>query len=162
MAERFLIADLSCDKGSAFWCASFKKWCRRRVIRPRFGKAAQHGSIAIAERFIKSLKVGSTRRILVPLRLDGMRRELSLYMSRFNEYRPHRDLGGAPPREVYDGAKPGNTTPRFEPRERWPTRSRCAEPQTEIAGRRGAGLVLTVYFLEGRRHLPIVKLKKVA
>ncbi|MFH0946520.1 MAG: integrase core domain-containing protein [Planctomycetota bacterium] len=153
---------LICDKDSACCCASFKKWCRRRVIRARFGKVAQHGSVAIVERFIKSLKYECTRLVFAPLRLQDMRREPSLYMAWFNEYRPHRALGGATPREVDDGSEPANTNPRVEPRERWPKQSRRAEPQTRIAVARGAKLVLTVGFLEGRKHLPIVELKKVA
>ena len=157
-APKYLI----CDKDSAFWCPSFKQWCLRRVIRPRFGKVAQHGSVAIVERFIKSLKYEYTHLILVPLRLQDMRRELSLYMSWFNEFRSHRALGGATPREVYEGEKPANTIPRVEPRERWRKQSRCAEPQAAISGKSSVKLPLSVGFLEGRKHLPIVALKKVA
>ena len=45
-----------CDKGSQFRCKHFKRWCKRRKIRPRFGAVGQYGSIAIIERFIRTLK----------------------------------------------------------------------------------------------------------
>ena len=53
-----------CDKGKQFWCNTFKQWCRRQQIRPRFGAVDQHGSIAVIERFIKTMKVQCTRLIL--------------------------------------------------------------------------------------------------
>jgi hypothetical protein len=47
---------LICDKGQPFWCGVFKDWCDRQRITPRFGAVGQHGSIALIERFILSLK----------------------------------------------------------------------------------------------------------
>jgi transposase InsO family protein len=44
------------DKGSQFKCRSYRRWCRRRGVRPKFGFLGQPASIAIAERFIRSLK----------------------------------------------------------------------------------------------------------
>jgi len=35
-----------CDKGSQFWCLGFKRWCRRRQIKPRFGAIGKHGIVA--------------------------------------------------------------------------------------------------------------------
>ena len=57
---------LICDKDSIFWCDDFKRWCRRKGIRPRYGAVGQHGSIAVVERFIKTLKDEATRRIQIP------------------------------------------------------------------------------------------------
>jgi hypothetical protein len=51
---------------------------------------------------------------------------------------------------------------RFEPRSRWPVRSRCASPQAAIRGKLGTRLVLYVTNLAGRKHLPIVKLRVAA
>jgi transposase InsO family protein len=61
------------DKGREFFCGAFKGWCRRRGIRPRFGAVGKHGSIAIIERFIRSMKSECTRKILIPLRLRAER-----------------------------------------------------------------------------------------
>ena len=46
---------LVCDKGSQFWRKGFKAWCKQRRIRPRFGSVGQYGSIAVIERFIRSM-----------------------------------------------------------------------------------------------------------
>ena len=150
------------DKGTQFWCDSFKNWCQRRGIRPRFGAVQQHGSISVIERFIRSMKNECTRRILVPLALEAMRRELTVYLAWFNEHRPSQALGGRTPNEVYTGQRPANATFRFEPRTMWPRRSSCAAPQAQIKGRRGAKLTLVVGYLEGRKHLPVVELRRAA
>ncbi len=39
------------DKGVQFWCRGFKRWCKRRGIRPRYGAVGEPASIAIVERF---------------------------------------------------------------------------------------------------------------
>jgi transposase InsO family protein len=44
------------EKGKEFFCRPFKDWCRQHGIRPRFGAIGQHGSIAVVERFIRSMK----------------------------------------------------------------------------------------------------------
>ncbi|UCF69279.1 MAG: transposase [Acidobacteriota bacterium] len=150
------------DKGRQFWCRSFQRWCRRRGIRPRFGAVGKYGSIAIVERFIRSMKNECTRRILVPQRLDAMRRELGLYVYWYNEHRPSMPLGGSTPREVHDALRPTNTKPRFEPRRNWPRRSRCAAPPARVKGTPGGKLRLVVGFLEARKHLPVVELRRVA
>ncbi len=106
------------DKGKQFFCRAFRRWCGRRRIRPRYGAVGKHGSIAIVERFIRSMRSEGTRRIYVPLRRDAMRRELTLYTRWYNAHRPHRGLGGRTPLEVYTGVKPANEAPRFEPRAR--------------------------------------------
>ncbi len=150
------------DKGTQFWCDSFKNWCERRGIRPRFGAVQQHGSIAVIERFIRSMKNECTRRVLIPLAMEAMRRELSFYFAWYNEYRPSRALGGRTPTEVYTGQRPANVAFRFEPRTMWPRGSSCAAPQAQIRGRRGAKLTLVVGYVEGRKYLPVVELRRAA
>ncbi|MHC4819907.1 MAG: transposase [Planctomycetota bacterium] len=150
------------DKGRPFWCRSFRGWCRRRGIRPRFGAIGKHGSIAIVERFIRSMKSECTRQVLVPLAARPVRREISLYVAWYNEHRPSSALEGRTPLEVYGGVRPANSRPRFEPRPEWPRRSPCASPQASVSGAPGAKLRLVVGYLEGRRHLPIIELREAA
>ena len=69
------------DKGVQFWCRGFKRWCTRRGIRPRYGAVGEPASIAIVERFIRSLKQECIRPLLVPLSLTAMRREVGLFAS---------------------------------------------------------------------------------
>jgi transposase InsO family protein len=73
-----------CDKDSIFWCKEFKRWCRRKQIRPRFGAVGQHGSIAVIERFIRTMKDEGTRRLLVPQRRSDFQRELSHFFAWYN------------------------------------------------------------------------------
>ncbi len=108
------------------------------------------------------MKNECTRRILVPLAMEAMRRELTVYLAWFNEHRPSQALGGRTPKEVCEGLGPANAKARFEPRTTWPRRSSCAVPQAQIKGRRGAKLTLVVGYLEGRKHLPIVELQRAA
>ena len=108
------------------------------------------------------MKNECTRRILVPLALEAMRRELTVYLAWFNEHRPSQAIGGRTPREAYEGLPPANAETRFEPRITWPRRSSCAAPQAQIKGRRGARLTLVVGYLEGRKHLPVVELRRAA
>ena len=123
------------DKGPQFWCARFKDWCQRRHVRPRFGAVGQHGSIAVVERFIKSLKTECIAGLpFVPLTLDSMAAELQLYLDWYNAERPHEFLGGRTPDEVYYRRKAANTKPRLEPRADWPSASPCAAPQAPVRG----------------------------
>ena len=150
------------DKGKEFFCRAFRAWCKRRGIRPRTGAVGKHKSIAIVERFIRSMKSECTRRILVPLELTAMCRELSCYGRWYNEHRPHSALGGRTPLEVYEARAPANRAPRIEPRPRWPRGARCARPNALALEPTGARLALNVRYLDGRKHLPIIEITTAA
>jgi putative transposase len=100
--------------------------------------------------------------LLVPYQRTALRRELALYVGWYNGQRPHDALDGATPDEIYFDRMPACRKPRFEPRRSWPRGSPCAGPKTAIRGRRGRGLDLEVSYLAGRKHLPIVELKRAA
>jgi transposase InsO family protein len=151
-----------CDKGQQFWCDAFKAWCDRLGITPRFGAVGQHGSIALVERFILSLKNQCTRVILVPLRSEAFRRELVGYADWFNQDRPHSALGGKTPHEVYHHSLPANERPRYEPRAKWPHSAPCSAPHAPVAGNRGSPIRLDVRYDGARKHLPIVDLRLAA
>jgi transposase InsO family protein len=139
------------DKGKQFWCRSFKRWCKRRGIRPRYGRIGEPASIAIVERFILSMKRECTRCLLLPLSITAMRREIRLYAIWYNTLRPHMALGGNTPQEVYENRR--RRRRRIEPRSRWPHQDR----------RRGAGKVqLAVSYVEDRKHLPVIELRRAA
>ena len=151
------------DKGTQFWPnAQYKRWCRRRGIRPRFGAVGRQGSIAVVERFIRTMKEQCTKRLLVPLDRPAMRRELCHFVEWYNAHRPHTALGGKTPDEVYHQERPANRRPRIEPRQCWPRASPCARPVTLVAGQPGDRFTLRVEFYQGRRHLPIVSLERAA
>ena len=52
-----------CDRDSIFDCDAFRSWVQRKGIQPpRYGAIGKHGSIAVVERLIQSLKERSSRR----------------------------------------------------------------------------------------------------
>ena len=150
------------DRGEQFRAEAYQTWCRRVRIRRRSGSLGQFGSIPFIERVIETIKSECTRRILVPLSIGSARKELALFRSWYNGVRPHERLRGATPDEVYVGAWRRRERSRFEPRSRWPRSAPYASPRSRIAGPRGAELRLRVSYLEGRRHLPVVALQRVA
>jgi len=139
------------DKGRQFFCKTYRRWCRRQGVKARFGAVGKHASIAILERFMRSMKAECTRRILVPLQLDAMRHELGCYATWFNDHRPHQALQGNTPTEVYLGS--ACDVPVLEPRPKWPVQANTT---------RAARIDLAVTLVEGRSHLPIVQLTHAA
>jgi putative transposase len=151
------------DRGRQFTADVFEGWLRLRKIDRRFGAVGKYGSVAVIERFIKSMKNECVRLLaMVPLAEKAFGRELDDYLAWYNAERPHTRLGGRTPDEVYFNRSPACRKPRFEPREFWPRRSRCAGVQAPIRGRPGARLELSVAHFRGRKHLPIVTLRRVA
>ena len=90
------------DRGIQFR-KPYADWCRRRGVKPRFGAVGKHGSIALIERFIRSMKDECLRRMLVPLSMAAMRAALGRYFLWCDTCRPHKSLGGATPAEVWNG-----------------------------------------------------------
>jgi len=158
-APKYLITD----SGVQFTCGAFQPWCQRQHIRQHKGAVGKTGSIALVERFIRTLKTECARVLsVVPLLRRSFQRELSSFLRWYNESRPHMSLGGATPDEIYLGRRPTCRAPRFETRAAWPRGSPCARPRTLVKGRPGVTLQLKVEFLGQRRHLPLVKLTRAA
>jgi len=151
-----------CDKSQQFWCGTFKAWCYGQGITPRFGAVSQHGSIALIERFILTLKNECPRIILVPLRREAFHRELRFFEAWFNQHRPHSALEGKTPYEMYHEILPAWQRPRVEPRSRSPRSAPCASPQAPVAGHCGTHIKLGVRYNWGRKHLAVVALRRVA
>jgi hypothetical protein len=151
-----------CDRDGIFDCHAFRSWVERKRIKPpRYGKAGEHGSIAVVERFILSMKTELIGRISVPTRREAFLRELRCYQEWFNESRPHTTLAGKTPSDVYRGLRPANRRPRTEPRRRWSRGSPCAKPWA-LAGKPGDAFAIRMDFQQGRPHLPVVSLKRAA
>jgi hypothetical protein len=129
---------------------------------PYLPATSQHGSIALVERFIRTLKEFFRSLLVVPRVRNDFVRELRLFQHWYNEHRPHDALGGRTPDEVYEKRFPANRKPRFEPRARWKKAFPCARPWALTRGSPGARLELNIAFHGGRRHLPIATLRRVA
>ena len=150
------------DQARQFKCEHFEdNWCKATGIQPRFGAVGEHGSIAVVERFHRTLKE-ILRLITIPEDQPQFEREVTLAISWYNEWRPHDSLGGRTPNEVYFSRPAAHEQPRREPREGWPRGSPCAEPQVDIGGEPGDPIVLEIDCLEGRRHLPILRAHRAA
>ena len=134
-APRHLVTD----KGSQFTSKRFRQWCLAKGIRQRFGAVGKYGSIAVIERFIKSVKMECTRRIAIPMGLNDLREELTMYVRWFNQVRPHQTLDGQTPAEIY-AARP------------LPHASRQGHNADLPA------VALHVRRFKGRRHLPVIEL----
>ena len=159
IAPKYLVTD----SGTQFTCDGFELWCKQHGIRHRKGAIGQSGSIALCERFIRTLKDGCCRVLsIMPLVQRAFRRELELFCTWYNESRPHMTLNGATPDEVYVKCRQANRAPRFEPRPDWPRGSPCAAPQALVKGQPGVVLEMNVKFVAGRRHLPRVTLNRAA
>src|SRR2546422_8002577 len=90
------------DQGTPFIAKGFRRWCRQRGIRHRFGALGKYGSLAVIERGIRTMKSECIRRLsVVPYRLASFEQELALYCSWYNGHRPHTWLSSAAPDEVY-------------------------------------------------------------
>ena len=150
------------DKGSQFWCDGFKGWCKAEEIKPRFGAVGKYGSIAVVERFIRTLKDEYTRLLDVPLRRRDFRAGLARFMEWYNQWRPHTFLRGKTPNEAYHQRHPACRYPRFEPRSRWPRGAPCAAPRVPVRGKSGVRINLNVAYHAEQTHLPIVKLRRAA
>jgi len=152
-----------CDRDSIFDCDAFRTWVKGKEIEPpRYGAVGQHGSIAVVERLIRTIKDEATRRILVPERREAFRREILSYIDWYNEHRPHTTLAGRTPNEVYFKRYAAHRKPRIEPRPRWPRPSPCAKPQTLVAGQPGDQFTISIEAYRGRKHLPVVTLRRAA
>ena len=151
------------DQGLQFTEQNFPRWCRGRGIQHRFGAVGKYGSIAVVERLMRTLKSECMRRlVLVPFRCADFLRELSLWRDWYNTQRPHETLGVRTPDETYFRRRPACRAPRFEPRARWPRGSPCAGPHALVRGRPGVRIDLDVRYESGRKHLPVVAIRKAA
>jgi transposase InsO family protein len=152
-----------CDRDSIFDCDAFRTWVEGKEIEPpRYGAVGQHGSIAVVERLIRTIKDEATRRILVSERREAFRREILSYIDWYNEHRPHTTLAGRTPNEVYFKRYAAHRKPRIEPRTRWPRPSPCAKPQTLVAGQPGDQFTISIEAYRGCKHLPVVTLRRAA
>jgi putative transposase len=151
------------DHGRQLTAEVFAAWCRRHHINQRFGAVGKYGSIAVIERFIRSMKNECTRLLpVVPIVGAAFGRELDAYVAWYNAERPHSRFGARTPDEIYLERFPACRRPRFEPRPRWPRGSPCAKPHALVRGKPGAEFELRVERVGGRIHLPIVKLDRAA
>jgi hypothetical protein len=138
----------------------YLEWCDDHDVRARFGAVGRHGSIAVEERFIRTLKEEGLAHDLVPLRHTAFCASLARLEDWYNEVRPHSSRGGATPDEVFHGRRPANRRRRFEPRARYPANGACAAPWAPPRAKIGARHELVATPFRWARHLAQIEIRR--
>jgi len=139
------------DRGPQFMSTDFGQWCIRNKTRPRHGAIGQHGSIAVVERFIRTLKREHLRRIFIPPTRIAITRAIATFQRYYNGHRPHSALGGLTPLQKANDTPHPSTTRRYELRPLWP----IADADTDVVIRVD-DIDIDVIAFEGQRHLPVL------
>ncbi len=132
------------DQGSQFAAAVFRETLDALGIRQRFGAIGQHGSIAIIERFWRTLKELLGVRLWPPLSMAHLEARTELALAYYATLRPHQGLDGATPAEVYYDVTPA---------------ARSAIPPPRKSPNAPAGeqsLPFEVVYLDPERRLPVL------
>ena len=89
------------DQASVFTGDVFSELLETYDIKPRFGAIGKHGSIAVTERVIKTLKYEWLKRAAIIKGIDHLTELCREFESWYNCWRPHMTLDGIRPDDVY-------------------------------------------------------------
>jgi transposase InsO family protein len=124
-----------------FTAKTFRRRLRRHRIGHRIGAVGRSGSIALIERFWRTIKDAARVRSRPPLSAVMLEARLHLTLAWYTAVRSHSALDGATPGDQYQGRRRG-TPARSPPR-----------------GRRGDGTLdtpFTIAFVDPDRTLPVL------
>ena len=110
------------DRGAQFTSETFRAAAAKLSIDHRFGAVGESGSIAILERFWKTLKTELRLKSVPPLVKRELDYRLALGLFHYAFMRPHQSLDDATPAEAFRGVRDPpeqrlSPTPRARPRE---------------------------------------------
>ena len=91
------------DQEGVFTSEVFRDLLWRWDVKQRFGAVGRHGSIAVTERVIRTLKYEWLRRVPVIKGLDHLAQLLVDFACYYNAWRPHSTLKGAVPDLIHAG-----------------------------------------------------------
>ncbi len=94
------------DQGSQFKAELFRETVDALSIRQRFGAIRRYGSIAIIERFWRTLKELLGIQFWRPLSTAHLEAHTELALHYYATLRPHQGLDGATPAEIYFDTPP--------------------------------------------------------
>jgi transposase InsO family protein len=94
------------DQASVFVGDAFAELLRQWDIKRRFGAVGKHGSIAVTERLIKTLKYEWLQRVPIIKGLDHLTLLCTEFGNWYNTWRPHMTLDGLRPDDLYYDRKP--------------------------------------------------------
>ena len=89
------------DHASVFVGAAFAELLDRWDVKPRLGAVGKHGSIAVTERVIKSLKYDWLKRLPIIRGFDHLAELCHGFDEWYNEWRPHMGVDGRRPADVF-------------------------------------------------------------
>jgi transposase InsO family protein len=93
------------DQAKVFVGDVFAELLRQWNIKPRFGAVGKHGSIAVTERVIKTLKYEWLRCVPLIKGFDHVARLCTQFECWYNVWLPHMALDGLRPDDLYYGHK---------------------------------------------------------
>lgn len=91
------------DHGKQLTAHMFMRVLRPHGVRRRFGAIGKSGSIAVIERFWRSMKREHAHGLNLFRPLVSIRARIRAYATWFNGHRPHQGLDGRTPDEVFTG-----------------------------------------------------------
>lgn len=91
------------DQDRVFTRGAFNELVHQWDVKQRFGAVGQHGSIAVTERVIRTMKDEWLKRVALIRGFDHLAALLEDFERYYNAYRGHMTLGGAPPIVVHQG-----------------------------------------------------------
>jgi len=130
------------DHGGQFIADVFEAQLQRLGVEHRIGAVGLSGSIALLERYWRTLKESLRLPLFAPLTLADLERRVAYSVLHYGYYRPHQALQGATPAEILFG---------------WPPAHHRAGPPPR--GPRGAARLeepFRVAFLDPERRHPIL------
>jgi transposase InsO family protein len=94
------------DQAKVFVGDAFAELLKQWNIQPRLGTVGKHGSIAVTERVIKTLKYEWLRCVPIIKGFDHLALLCTEFASWYNAWRPHMTLEGLRPDDLYYDRKP--------------------------------------------------------
>ena len=104
------------DHGAQFTAHAFSRALAKQGVKQRFGAIGKTGSIAIIERFWKTIKEMLALKTHLSLCPNHLMERLNAGLLYYAALRPHQGLHGATPAEVYFGLTPACTAAVPPPR----------------------------------------------
>jgi len=104
------------DHARCFTGQVFRRKLLRLGVKQRFGAIGKKGSIALIERLWRTLKDALGLRLLRPLVAEDLTATVEMGLLHYSHFRPHQELGGATPAEMYFGRTPAHLSAIPPPR----------------------------------------------
>jgi transposase InsO family protein len=91
------------DQDSIFKSKAFAELLDIWKVKHRFGAVGKHGSIAVTERLIRTLKYEWLKRVPILRGIDHLQEVCDGFVEWYNQWRPHTHSTGATPETIYTG-----------------------------------------------------------